>query len=345
MTELFEQFLEDHVDGYGVSDYSAAVDALVAAGLLTEDRAKEWRTEHARIRALGPGHLGPYDAAVEAKAVELLEALFEPVRPRDSHDWDGASFQRYQEALSTLTAIGALSYAHARPWLQRQSDALVPGGWQPPPPEPEMPFTAGGLSAVLAGPPTRLHGRRVKSLELFNDCVILRYHQLLPPEPEDPVERRQLLSTPSELEDDRGTHYEPAHIPCAHGCKHPQIQGWPEVLVGWQAFVPAAPLDARVFTVTWRGAQFEISLNSPTITRAARIDQALQRTTDDLSDTLTLVIKSTPQASAPGCARAVRHVSSGASREHPRVMAHASAATPTPIAAPGLWHCPPRPCV
>ena len=194
--------------------------------------------------------------------------MFEPVRPRDTDDWDGASFQRYQEALSTMTAIGALSFERARTWYTLQSETLVPGDRRQPPPEPEMPFTAGELSAVLAGPPTRLDGRRVKSLELFSDCVIVRYHQLLPPEPEDPVERRQLLNTASELEDDRGTHYEPVPIPCAHGCKRSELRGWPEVLVGWQAFLPAAPLDAREFTVTWRRAQFEVSLDSPTVTRS-----------------------------------------------------------------------------
>ena len=262
MAELVDRFLEAHVDGYGVSDFSAAVEALVAAGLISNEAGTSWKAEHARIRGLGAAHRGPYDPSVEAKAIELLEALFEPVRPSDSPDWDGAVFQRYQEALSTLTAIGALSYERARPWAQRQGDTLVPGGWKPPPPEPEMPFRAAELTAVVAGPALRLGGMQITSVELFDDCVIVRSHQLLPGEPDDPVERRQLLGTALELEDDQGTPYLPVAIPCAHGCKRPEIREWSEVLLGWQAFLPGAPLDARRFFITWRDERFEVVVDN-----------------------------------------------------------------------------------
>lgn len=250
MTEPVDRFLEAHVDGYGVSDFSAAVDALVAAGLINDQAGTSWKAEHARIRGLGPAHLGPDDPAAEAKAIELLEALFKPVRPSDSPEWDVAVFQRYQGALSTLTAIGALSYKRARPWAQRQSDTLVPGGLKPRPPEPEMPFTAAELTAVVAGPALRFGGMQNTSVELFDDCIIVRSHQLLPEEPDDPVERRQLLGTALELEDDQGTPYRPVAIPCAHGCRRPEIREWPQVLLGWQAFLPAAPLEAQRFFMT-----------------------------------------------------------------------------------------------
>ena len=258
MGELLDRFLEAHVDGYGVSDFCAAVDAFVAAGLISDDVGTSWKAEYARIRGLGPAHRGPHDPSVEAKAIELLEALFKPVRPRDSAEWDGAVFQRYHEALSTLIAIGALSYEQARPWLQRQSDTLVPGGWKSPPPEPEMPFTAAELTAVVSGPTVRLGGMRITSVELFDDCVIVRSHQLLPGEPDDPVERRQLLGTALELEDDQHTSYQPVAIPCAHGCQRPEIREWPEVLLGWQAFLPAAPINARRFFITWRDERFDV---------------------------------------------------------------------------------------
>jgi hypothetical protein len=82
MTDRIEQFLEDHADGYSVQDYPAAVDALVATGLLPAERAEMWKSQHARLRAAGGGRQGPYDDELEAKATELLEDLFEPVRPR-----------------------------------------------------------------------------------------------------------------------------------------------------------------------------------------------------------------------------------------------------------------------
>jgi hypothetical protein len=260
MTERIEQFLEDHVDGEGVLDYPSAVDALAATGLLSPGRAASWKAEHARLRALGSGHEGPFDEEVEARATELLEALFAPVRREASDEWDAAVFQRYQQALWTLTAIRALSHKRARPWTRRHQQTLTPGSRPEPAPDPEMLFAAGELSAVLIGPPERLDRMRVTRLELYGDCVIVRYHQLLPPEPADPVERRELLTTPFELEDDAGTAYRPAPIPTPRGCKPREVEGWPDALGGWQAFVPGAPLGAREFSVDWREQRFTLSL-------------------------------------------------------------------------------------
>lgn len=53
---------------------------------------------------------------------------------------------------------------------------------------------------------------RVTCVELYGDCVIARFHQLLPAEPADPVERRRYLSAAFDLEDDAGTLYRVATI-------------------------------------------------------------------------------------------------------------------------------------
>jgi hypothetical protein len=152
-----------------------------------------------------------------------------------------------------------LSHERARPWVERQQQVLTPpGGWPEPEPDPEMMFAAGKLSAVVGGSEARRDGMRVTCLELYGDCVIVRFHQLLPEEPEDPVERREYLGAAFDLEDDRGTLYRPAPVPAARGGKPAEVKGWPEVLVGWQAFVPGAPLDARAFIVSWQEHRFEL---------------------------------------------------------------------------------------
>lgn len=266
MTDRIDQFLEEHADGYGVPDYLAAVDALAACGVLTTEQANRWKSEHTNLQASGIGHQGPYDDEVETTATRLLDDLFMPVRPRASEGWDPATYQRYQEALRTLTGIGALSFERARPWFERQQQVLTPtGGRQAPEPEPdpELAFAAGELSTVIAGPPSRLDGMRVTCLELYGDCVVLRFHQLLPEEPADPVERREYNETPFELQDDIGTTYRAASIPTPRSCAPRGVEGWPEVLVGWQAFVPGAPLAASAFTVGWRDRQFDLPLRAP----------------------------------------------------------------------------------
>ena len=67
---------------------------------------------------------------------------------------------------------------------------------------------------------------RVTHVELYGDCVIVHFHQLLPPEPADPVERRKLLTTPFELQDDRGTTYRLAGIPTPGGCELHETNDW-----------------------------------------------------------------------------------------------------------------------
>ena len=257
MSTPAERFVEDNADGYGVQDYAAAADALVAAGAVSAERADYWNAQHARAQAARNDHRGPYDPDVEARSEALLQTLFAAVHPRSSDRWDPASYQRYQEALFTLNAIGALSPERARPWLERQQHALTPaGGWPPPKPQPEMPFTAGELSAVLRGPTARLGGMRLTHLELYGDCVLAHFHQLLGPEPDDPVERRELLTTPFELHDDRGTAYQLAEIP-RDGEQRDETP-WREFAAGWQAFVPAAPLDATVLIAAWREHRFVV---------------------------------------------------------------------------------------
>ena len=262
MSTPAERFLEENADGYRVERYGAAADALVAAGLLSAERARYWKAEHARAQAAGPAHAGSFDPDVEDRAEELLQALFTAVRPRASESWDPVTYQRYQAALFTLKAIGALSPARARPWLERQQQTLTPsGGWPAPEPQPEMSFTAGDLSAVLAGPHVRLGGMRVMHVELYGDCVFVHFHQILGPEPDDPVERRELLTTAFELHDDRGTAYRPAGIPEPDGCA-PAEPRWRELYIGCQPFVPAVPLSARVLTATWREHRFSARVRS-----------------------------------------------------------------------------------
>jgi hypothetical protein len=106
LTERIEQFLEDHADGYGAHDYPAVVDALVATGLVSLDRAESWKAEHARLCASRIDYQGRYDEELEAKAIELLEALFAPVRPLAGDEWDPAVYGRTRKRSRRSWASG-----------------------------------------------------------------------------------------------------------------------------------------------------------------------------------------------------------------------------------------------
>lgn len=256
MNARIEYFLEEPPSGYTHRD---AADALVAAGLLSRDRAEAWVAENVRLQAAGGGLDGPFDPEVSARAVELLRALAPLERVRGTDAWDGAAYTRYTNALDALRLIGALSSDGARPWSQLGARAgEPPGGWAEPEPDPEIQFTAGELHEVLIGPPDRSGGLRVTSLELYGDCVIVRFHQRLPSRPADPVERRELLRHAFAVEDDAGTAYRPAPIPAPRDCPRPGVEGWPAVVTGWQPFVPGPPPGARTFTVSWHDQDFTL---------------------------------------------------------------------------------------
>lgn len=251
-------FLNASADGYGAPDFAAATEALVVAGLLAADDAARWNAEHQRLTTVPSAEDDDVDPAVERAAIELLEDLVRPVRPRDSEEWDLALYQRFQDALMTLAFIGALTVDARRPWLARQQKLLnPPGGYEPTPAEMPMPYAARELIDVLPGPDIRHEGMRITSLELYDDCVVVRAHLVLPPEPADPVEHRTFLRL--RIDDDRGTDYWPARTPSAPGdCASAEVP-WGSAITPRITFTPGPPLDAKVFTVTWRDHEFPVS--------------------------------------------------------------------------------------
>jgi hypothetical protein len=261
MNQSVDQFLDQcYSSSVGPPELPAAVDALEAAGLLTSAEARSRREEHRRVAA-AQQHVArsPLDPELEERAIELLESLKEPLRPRDSDEWDPAAFQRYQEAIMALSMVGAMGGARTLPYSRLHQELIRPARRPPEPkPEPEMPFVAGELSAVLVGPSQRSDGRRVTSLELYDDCVIVRYHITLPAEPSDPDEREALLRMSFRVEDDVGTNYEVAFIPVPNGCERPSLDEWPLAISNWQAVTPGPPLDVAEFTVYMDGVPFVV---------------------------------------------------------------------------------------
>ena len=261
-----ELLLEANLNGEGrIQDLDAAVDALLVAELLAADEAEEWRNASARARSADQAACA-WSASDKARAEELLKQLHAEAWPRSDPDWDPARYARFDEARTMLSTLGLLSPQDGLRWGQR-GEALLharPGHRQTPvvTVEAALPFAAGQLTCVAAGPAKRIAGLRIVNVELYDDCLMLRKHHELPEEPEDPVEARELLFPEIGLTDDLGTIYEPATARYPDGCcPPPPSVEWSRVRSGVLFALPAVPLGAHELIVSWRDDEITIALH------------------------------------------------------------------------------------
>lgn len=199
-----------------------------------------------------------------SRARKLLhEALadYEASRPDDRRP-----FWRFPAGLRSLKAVGAVSEDEASEW-DRSFHEVVDRKSKPkrearqraerqaqPESRPEVPrLEAAELSRVLVGPPQRLRGVRVTCAELYEDCVIVRWHRV-PTADEVSRGEKACANQPTpevlsahfgavlSLEDDLGTDYAPGSRPHQISGDNGRSENDEPVAVwGRSVFVPAVP--------------------------------------------------------------------------------------------------------
>jgi hypothetical protein len=239
---------------------------FVAIGALSDDEATAWRE---RFTLAAEAFKAPDSEVVDedqrTRARKLLqEALadYEASKP----DSDKRPFWRFPAVLRTLKAVGTVSEDEASEWdrsfhevldrkskpkreaRQRAERQAQPGSG------PELQrYQAAELSRVAIGPPQRLGGVRVTCAEVYEDCVIVRWHRVLGADEISRVEKAYTNQPTSEelaahfgaalsLKDNLGTDY-------ATGSQPHQITGdnglsendEPISVWGRSIFVPAVP--------------------------------------------------------------------------------------------------------
>ncbi len=229
---------------------------LAELGVLSADEAQEWhaRFEHA-ARPLLPA--GP---EMRARAAKLLERELEaqpsaPALERREH---------FTEMLRALLEIGAVGWDEESDWMERL-EATVPK-----PPVTYAPlYQARELRAVAVGPADRLGGLRITSVELFDDCLIVRWH-LVVEEDHDwqgrvfPADHGGDLAEthgPNALADDLGTSYAATPID-SMDLDWLRLRQQPEVLPGASVFLPQVPDGARRLSISCPAGNFEIDLRA-----------------------------------------------------------------------------------
>lgn len=240
------------------------LDPLVELGVLSAGEAIEWRRRFERAAQ-------PLDSAspeTRARAREMLERELKAgdvVEPGPGEPL--ARRERFIAKLRALRETGAVGSDERRHWVERLDRAV------PAPAKPSLPPAYEGreLVAVALGPKQRLAGLRVNSAELYDDCVILRWHLVVEATQEwhgrvfiaDHGKDLARAHGPSSLEDDLGTSYVAADGPW-DGLDWFYLDQDPEVLPGATAFVPGVPAQATRLSVGSAGGNFELGL--PTVT-------------------------------------------------------------------------------
>ncbi len=254
--------------------HEAELAAYVAVGALSAQEAEEWLERFARAaRALAVCDEEVATQAVRARAEELVEdhlaALAAPAEARDR-----AALRRFCSALWALKRVGAISeethhayQVRARP--KRQPRPQASRG-------PSRPsFEAAVLERVVAGPSVRLSAVRLICVELYRDCVTLRWHRLLTPEEtaardefsrlpivrERRLEQRRRWGADFELHDDRGTRYTlvARDSPRDHEWFRPRDDK-PTPVWGYATFLPQPPPDATRLEAVNDSDRFVIAL-------------------------------------------------------------------------------------
>lgn len=236
-------------------DYPRGVlTALVELGVMSAEERIGWTARWDRA-ALPPG---PAPEPIATRARELLEREFEPTRDPRAQD-PLAQRSRIFSAVKALGAAGAISRNEQREWEERLDQAF------PPEPRTPVPYVAREFRGATIGAELRHGGLRLRTVEFFEDCVIVRWHLLVQGHEDRPESLHiadfaaDLLDAygPSTLEDDIGTRYA-AVPPPSYSLATRWVLEDPPVLLGATAFIPALPAQASRLLIGCPAGMFEV---------------------------------------------------------------------------------------
>ncbi|CAA9481883.1 MAG: hypothetical protein AVDCRST_MAG67-921 [uncultured Solirubrobacteraceae bacterium] len=266
--------------------HDMAIKSLERSLLLLTGRHASLFAEQAKDLACGLAELQLVTAAEQADWNERFERAARPAAPvseeirRRAHqllelelaaDHDLAKDprerrERFSDVLQTLLRIGAIDWQQQERWWQRLDETIAPPMGTPPP----TLYQATHLHAVALGPPDRIAGLRITSAELFEDCVMIRWHLVID---EDPEWRARVFPAdhgcdlahahgPTALTDDLATSYVLTPVSTLYDLEWLRLKQNPEVLPGASVFVPHVPDRATQLTVASNAGSFEIDLRS-----------------------------------------------------------------------------------
>lgn len=233
---------------------------LAELQLLTPAEQADWNERFER--AARP--IAPAGEEIRRRAHQLLE--HELAADNDLANDPLERRERFTDMLQILLEIGAIDRQQQDRWMQRLDETIAPVTMTP----PATLYQATGLHAVALGPPDRLAGLRITSAELFEDCVMIRWHLVIDEAPDwrghvFPSDHGCDLAQahgPAALTDDLATRYVLTPVSTMFDLDWLRLKQNPEVLPGASVFVPHVPDRATQLTVASNAGSFEIDLRS-----------------------------------------------------------------------------------
>jgi len=234
------------------------VQAFVDLGVISAEGMHDWRERFERASQA----LEPVSAKSRARAVELLERelaraasaseTFDPLGPRES----------FLAKLQALLETGHIDWRDRSAWVEKL-DEVAP---EPPSRPAAPPYDGAELRAVIVGPERRLGGLRINSAEVYDDCVIVRWHLVVDEDDDwrahvatpDHADDLARAHGPRALEDDAGTSYTlgPAGIFGMWSVLH--VDQRPAVIPNASAFTPGPPTTATRLSVACAAGAVEL---------------------------------------------------------------------------------------
>jgi hypothetical protein len=239
--------------------FLAAVEALAAVRAISLEEAASWteRFERALKSIHAPANVLA-TPPTRFRADEILERL-------SSRRTSATGTEEWFWVLTALQNIGVLSGQRRR---EEEARIVARGrgakthGTEMSAAEAAPPLRATDLQRVIPGPSRRRLGLRVTSLEVYSDCVIVRWHYLV----QEADANRALSSVADdmvrrlELRDDSGTQYMSSRLGSVVSSLGGLAAAPRRAVTGSQAFVPTVANDATVVTIKYSLARFPISL-------------------------------------------------------------------------------------
>lgn len=242
--------------------FEGALEAAVAVGLVPAREAEDWRRHFDRFDDVAePGRDAP---ARHDRALALLDTLAREVAAAADADRALDPWIRFEDALSALSAVGALTDEEVVWWARRLAQLPGPGvdalGLRDADVEDEHDIPQARLlrlRAVFPGSAARVSASgertRVISLECYDDGLLVRWERSLPI-PQEPADRdRAALYGGDDIEvtDDAGTGYE------AQGGGSGELESEGRAIwSGTSSFWPAVPAEATHVEVRVGGERF-----------------------------------------------------------------------------------------
>ena len=235
------------------------LDAFSQLGVLDAEALGGWRARFERAARA----LEPVSTEVHACAVELLERELASAAARAERSDPVGRCDRFLAKLQALLETGSIGWHDRSAWVARLDDVVPATSGRAAPA-----YDGAELQAVVVGPERRLGELRVSSAELYDDCVIIRWHLVVD---EDQDWRRDVALPdhandlarahgPHSLTDDLGTEYLPgvsgsfAHWSVLH------LYQRPAVLPGSSAFTPGPPPAAKRLSIGCAAGAVDLDL-------------------------------------------------------------------------------------